>query len=514
MNTKNTYIQPWLDLYSEQMQIRLQTRDKMVEANINPYSNDPDWAPTHKSSDLIRDFAQLSKIDLEARTERYQLAGRVLLVRSFGKASFLQLDDGHARLQIYCKIQELDEESAKHFSFLDYGDFISVNGVLFKTNKGEFSLHAFGLRLLTKSIRPLPEKFHGLSDPELKYRLRYVDTIMNPDVRNIFIQRSAIIQQVRNFFLAKEFLEVETPMLHGSASGANARPFKTFHNTLNMDLNLRIAPELYLKRLVVGGLNRVFEINRNFRNEGISIKHNPEFTMIEFYMAYANYKNLIDLTQELFSQLAFSLHGNYTTTFDDKTITWSAPYRVLPMRSAVIEYSSLTKEDTYNKDAMIEALKKKGHSMKELSALSADRLMVLCFEDFVEHQLIQPTFITEFPTEISPLSRANDQNGELVDRFELFINGWEIANGFSELNNPTDQLDRFSDQALLKEKGDLEACDVDYDYVRALEYGLPPTAGEGIGIDRLCMLLTNSKSIRDVIFFPQLRKENFFPCNS
>lgn len=516
MNRKNKYIDPWKELYNEQMLVRLETREKMMNENIRPYANDSDHKPKNKSIEIQNKYAQLTKeeieVEMQKSSETFSIAGRILLKRSFGKATFLQIDDGYGRIQIYCKNEVMDELSNKHFESTDYGDIIYVSGEIFKTNKGELSLRAHQLSMLTKSIRPLPEKFHGLNDAELKYRLRYVDTIMNPDVKETFIQRSQIIQNIRNYFLEKEFLEVETPMLHSVAGGAAARPFKTFHNTLNMDLNLRIAPELYLKRLVVGGLNRVFEINRNFRNEGLSIKHNPEFTMLEFYQAYANFSDLIQTTQELFSQLAYKIHKKLLIPYDGKELNWATPYRVLPMRQSVVEYTSLSMEETYQNDKMIKLLlETKQHAPKDLEKLSPDKLMVLCFEEFVEKNLIDPTFITEFPTEISPLSRANDNNPQIVDRFELFINGWEIANGFSELNNPTDQLDRFSDQAVLKELGDVEANDIDYDYVRALEYGLPPTAGEGIGIDRLCMLLTNSKSIRDVIFFPQLRKENFFP---
>jgi len=364
--------------------------------------------------------------------------------------------------------------------------------------------------ILTKSVRPLPEKFHGLTDPELRYRMRYVDTIMNPDSRDVLRKRSEVVRIIREFFYNREYLEVETPMLHSVAGGATAKPFHTHHNALDMELFMRIAPELHLKRLVVGGFNRVFEINRCFRNEGLSVKHNPEFTTIEFYQAYATYEDLIELTEELLSELAQKVCGSEKIEYQGKEINFAKPFARMTMRESIAKFTDLSIEDCTNKDALLRFFKEKGRDSEELNTKSAFELMNYCFEEFVEENLVNPTFITEYPTEISPLSRQNDENPEFVDRFEIFMNGWEVGNAFSELNDPSEQLKRFAAQAVQKEQGNDEACDVDYDFVRALEYGMPPTAGEGIGIDRLCMILTNSPTIRDVIPFPLLKKESFF----
>lgn len=504
---KEKFTKPWTDLYSEQMNVRLQTRKKMEEMNINPYKNGK--TPNISNTELKKMYENKTKEEI-GETPTYKLAGRVMLLRDFGKASFIQLDDGSEKMQIYIQKGQFIDAEYEEFKMTDFGDVIYVEGTMFKTMKGELSLLCKKYHILTKSLRPLPEKFHGLTDPELCYRQRYLDMIMNPKTRETLRTRSKIIRHMREFFYKKDFLEVETPMMHVVAGGATARPFKTHHNTLDMELFMRIAPELHLKRLVVGGYPKVFEMNRCFRNEGISIKHNPEFTSIEFYQAYATYEDLIKLTEELLSGICHDVLGVDTISYGENQISFKPPFNKMTMREAVSKYANIPLEKTYDKKSMIELLKKTDIDQAGMDKLTVDKIMVLCFEEFAEKKLIQPTFITEFPTEISPLSRRNDKNPDIVDRFELFANGWEIANAFSELNNPTDQLERFSDQAIAKEGGDLEACDVDYDFVRALEYGMAPTAGEGIGIDRLCMILTNSESIRDVIAFPLLKKEVFF----
>lgn len=510
MTMKEKHIQRWEALYNDQLNVRLQKRSKMEDENRNPYKNG--FKPSVEAKFLQQKYGPLSKdeIQKEGAGQVYKLAGRAMLVRDFGKAAFVQVDDGTDKFQVYVKKGIVSDNGFEEFKFLDYGDIVFASGEVFKTDKGELSLKAQDFIILTKALRPLPEKFHGLADPELKYRMRYVDMIMDPDVRESLKKRSDIIHYIRGYFYRKNYLEVETPMLHSIAGGATARPFTTHHNALSMDMYLRVAPELHLKRLIVGGYPKVFEMNRCFRNEGLSLKHNPEFTTIEFYEAYATYEDLMSLTEELVSGLARDVLQTDSITFGQKEISFARPFKRMSMRQAVSQYAGLSLEETYNKEAMIKLLLQKEFPLEKLRTYTADGLMVLCFDEFAEHHLIQPTFITEFPTEISPLSRRNDENPEIVDRFELFINGWEIANAFSELNNPTDQLQRFAEQAVKKESGDVEACDVDYDYVRALEYGMPPTAGEGIGIDRLCMILTNSPTIRDVILFPQLKKENFF----
>lgn len=505
---QDKHISQWNETFSEQMTMRLEKRSRMMEAKSAPYKSG--YKPNVKSKDLQEKYAKQTKEELATLATDYQFAGRAMLVRDFGKAAFIDIDDGYGRMQVYVSKNDLSEADFAEYKLTDFGDFIWMRGFIFRTGKGELALHAKEYKVITKSIRPLPEKFHGLTDPELCYRMRYVDMTMNAESRQTLRTRSNIVHYIREFFYARDYLEVETPMLHSVAGGATARPFKTHHNALDMELFMRIAPELHLKRLLVGGFPRVFEMNRCFRNEGLSIKHNPEFTSIEFYEAWATYEDHMNLTEELFNGLVKHLYGKETITFQDKEISFAKPFKRLTMRQAVIDAAKISEEDTRTPAKMIALLRSKGHEEYKIKHLSADRLMVLCFEEFAESGLIQPTFITEFPTEISPLARRNDQNPDVVDRFELMINGWEIANAFNELNNPTDQLERFADQAKAKEAGDDEACDVDYDFVRALEYGMPPAAGQGIGIDRLCMLLTNSPSIRDVILFPQLKKETFF----
>lgn len=510
---REKYISRWEKLFNEQMKVRLDKKQKLQEQDSHPYKHG--IKPTITAAELNNKYQEMEKEEI-GETPSFELVGRAMLVRDFGKAAFIQVDDGTTRFQFYVKKNVTSEQGFADYKLCDYGDIVWAKGTVFKTNKGELSLEAHDFKLVTKSIRPLPEKFHGLTDQELKYRMRYVDMIMSAESREKLRTRSKIVRYIREFFYQDDWLEVETPMMHSIAGGAAAKPFETHHNALDMQLNMRIAPELHLKRLIVGGYEKVFEMNRCFRNEGLSLKHNPEFTSIEFYQAWATYEDLMNFTEKLLHGIAKDVIGSEKITWGENEIDFASSFRRLPMSDAVVEYTDLSKEDLNDKAKMIAYLKTKDElevDPKKLDSLSSAKLMVLCFEEFVEDKLIQPTFITEYPTEVSPLSRRNDENPEIVDRFELFINGWEIANGFNELNDPSDQLGRFADQAVLKEDGDDEACDPDYDYVRALEYGMAPTAGEGIGIDRLVMILTNSHTIRDVILFPLLKKEVFFEEN-
>jgi lysyl-tRNA synthetase class 2 len=434
------------------------------------------------------------------------VAGRMLLKRVMGKASFATLQDMSGRIQLYVTTDALGADVHEAFKHWDLGDIVGARGSLFKTKTGELTVKVAELRLLAKALRPLPEKFHGLSDQEQKYRQRYVDLITSPESRRVFAARSKIVQTMREFFVARGYLEVETPMMHPIPGGAAARPFVTHHNALDTDLFLRIAPELYLKKLVVGGLEKVFEINRNFRNEGISTRHNPEFTMLEFYEAFRDYRYLMDLTEALLREVAQKVRGTTTIEYQDTPIDLGKPFDRLTMPEAIAKYESKHSVAALSRhDYLRETLAALG-----VQALPSDGVGVLqlkLFEAITEDKLVQPTFIVAFPTDVSPLARANDVNPSVTDRFELFITGREIANGFSELNDPEDQAARFQQQARAKEAGDAEAMHYDADYIRALEYGLPPTAGEGIGVDRLVMLLTDSPSIRDVILFPQLKRE-------
>lgn len=504
---KDKHVSRWTELYSEQMDVRLDKRHKLEESGSNPYKNG--LKPNTSFEYLINQYGEKTKEEI-GETPHFKVAGRVMMVRDFGKAAFLQVDDGTARFQLYVNKQITSEKGFAEYKFLDFGDIIYAEGDVFKTMKGELALNAREFTIVTKSLRPLPEKFHGLTDTELRYRMRYVDMIMNPETREKLRKRSEIVRYIREAFYRNDFLEVETPMMHSVAGGATAKPFTTHHNALDMELFMRIAPELHLKRLIVGGYNKVFEMNRCFRNEGLSLKHNPEFTTIEFYWAYATYHDLMDFTEELLTGLATHVIKSEVIKFGEHEINLKGPYARLTMREAVAKYTNSTLDQVNDRDHLLTLLKGIKQDPKKVQALSWGKLLVLAFEELVESKLIQPTFITEYPTEVSPLSRRNDENPEFVDRFEFFMNGWEVANAFSELNNPTDQLDRFADQAVAKEAGDDEASDVDYDFVRALEYGMPPTAGQGIGIDRLVMILTNSPTIRDVILFPLLKKEHLF----
>jgi lysyl-tRNA synthetase class 2 len=431
----------------------------------------------------------------------------MMLKRVMGKASFATLQDMSGRIQLFVSKDSLGDELYDAFKRWDLGDILGAEGVLFKTKTGELSVKVDKLCLLTKSLRPLPEKFHGLADQEQKYRQRYLDLITNDVARNTFAVRSKIIQAIREFLVRHGYLEVETPMMHPIPGGAAARPFKTHHNALDMELYLRIAPELYLKRLVVGGMEKVFEINRNFRNEGLSPRHNPEFTMIEFYEAYRDYRYLMDFTEAMFHEVARKVLGTGKVTYQGRELDLGQPFDRLTMVDAVRKYHpEYSLENLQDRVWLTHQLRAHGVEVRHDEGLGSIQLKF--FEETTEAELFQPTFIIDYPAEVSPLARRSDANPEITERFELFMVGREIANGFSELNDPEDQAERFMEQARQKDAGDHEAMHYDADYIRALEYGLPPTAGEGIGIDRLVMLLTDSASIRDVILFPQMRAES------
>jgi lysyl-tRNA synthetase class 2 len=446
---------------------------------------------------------------LEQEGATARVGGRMMLKRVMGKASFATLQDGSGRIQVYVTRDGVGEEAYAAFKHWDLGDIVGAEGKVFKTRTGELSLHATSIRLLTKSLRPMPDKFHGVADQEVKYRQRYVDLMTDEEARQRFVARSKAISGIREFMVGHGFLEVETPMLHPIPGGANARPFVTHHNALDQEMYLRIAPELFLKRLVVGGFERVFEINRNFRNEGISVRHNPEFTMMEFYAAYWNYRDLMDFTEALLRDAATNAVGTLQLSYAGKPVDLGKPFERLTIREAILKHSDAG-ENVDSREWLIGQLRKLGLSEEKdkLSARSLAALQVLYFEEKVEEQLWQPTFIMEHPTEISPLARANDERPEVTERFELYITGREMANGFSELNDAEDQAARFAAQVDAKDAGDDEAMFFDHDFVRALEYGMPPTGGCGIGIDRLMMLLTDSPSIRDIILFPALRRES------
>lgn len=477
--------------------------DKLREAG-NPFVND--FKPEHLAQTITNDYDQLSKEELEEKSIKVSIAGRMMLKRVMGKASFATVQDSSGKIQIFVTRDELPEGFYnEQFKKWDIGDILAATGTLFKTNVGELSVHIDSIKLLTKSLRPLPEKFHGLSDQEIRYRQRYVDLITNEEARNTFKRRSAIVSYIRNFFNAADFMEVETPMLQTIPGGATAKPFETHHNALDMPMFLRIAPELYLKRLVVGGMDRVFEINRNFRNEGLSTRHNPEFTMIEFYQAYATYHDLMDLTEKLFRGIAVDVCGSATIHYQGDDFDFSKAFNRISVFDSILEYNPNLSAEDLNENKAKTTAKNLGIDVKDGWGLG--KIQIEIFEKTVEERLMQPTFITQYPTEVSPLARRNDDNPFITDRFELFIGGREIANGFSELNDAQDQAERFKAQVAEKDAGDDEAMHYDSDYIRALEYGMPPTAGEGIGIDRLVMLFTDSPSIRDVLLFPHMRAE-------
>ena len=494
--------------HQDENQIIAERRAKLAELRKSGIAFPNDFRREHFAADLHSTYGQLAGEVLEAKAIEVTIAGRMMLKRVMGKASFATLQDSSGRIQIFVTNDAAGEAVHAAFKHWDLGDILGTCGTLFKTKTGELSVRVSGLRLLTKSLRPLPDKFHGLADQEQKYRHRYVDLIMNEDTRRAFQVRSRLIQEIRAFMVGRGYLEVETPMMQPIPGGANAKPFVTHHNALDMQMFLRIAPELYLKRLVVGGFERVFEINRNFRNEGISTRHNPEFTMIEFYEAYRDYRYLMDFTEEMLRTVATTVLGSTDVPYGEHVIELGKPFARLRIAEAIAKYNpDIPAAELESRDTLLAMLKRKGVDPAKHHAAGLGALQLLLFEETTEQKLIQPTFIIDYPAEVSPLARRNDANPEITDRFELFITGREMANGFSELNDPEDQAARFEEQAKAKAAGDEEAMYFDADYIRALEYGLPPTAGEGIGIDRLVMLLTNSASIRDVILFPQMRPE-------
>jgi len=486
-------------------QQRLKKLEELRALGINPFANG--FSPSTTAAEILSEFSETDADALIENNPAAAIAGRIVSLRLFGKAAFAHIQDRSGKVQTYIRKNLVGDDNYKVFKLLDIGDTVGITGTIFKTRTGEVTVQANSIELLTKSLRPLPEKWHGLKDIETRYRQRYVDLIVNEDVRDTFKKRTLIIDTIRNFFKERDFLEVETPMMQTVAGGAAARPFMTHHNALDIDLNLRIAPELYLKRLVVGGFERVFEINRNFRNEGISIKHNPEFTMIEFYQAYATYLDLMSITEELFTSICRTVNGSENIIYQGHEISFKAPWDHLTVVEAIEKYAGIETEKLNLHESTLAIIDELGIDIAPQERASHAKCLMKLFDEKVEEQLIQPTFITDYPVAISPLSRRNESNPEVVDRFELFIAGREMANAFSELNDPLDQRERFEQQLRDKAAGDLEAHQYDADYLRALEYGMPPTAGEGIGIDRLVMLFTDSASIRDVILFPLLKPE-------
>lgn len=485
-----------------------QRREKLTELRQLGPAFPNDFTPKDTAADLIQEHALRDKEFFEDTKVAVSVAGRMVAKRIMGKASFLQLQDTSAKIQVFVQIAGIGEDAYDNFKHFDIGDIVAVEGKLFKTKVGELTIKADSIRLLTKSLRPLPEKFHGMTDTEQRYRQRYIDLIANEEVRETFRLRTSIVQYIRQFFIDRHYMEVETPMMQVIPGGATAKPFVTHHNALDMDLYLRIAPELYLKRLVVGGFDRVFEINRNFRNEGLSTRHNPEFTMLEFYQAYATYTELMDLTEVLLREIAENVMGSTTIKAADSDIEYdfSKPFERLTMVEAIAKFNpDIYADDLQKVDVMKTILESKG--LKVEAGWGVGKMQTELFESTAEHRLQSPTFITAYPAEVSPLARRNDKNPEVTDRFEFFVGGREIANGFSELNDPEDQAERFQQQVENLAAGDDEAMHYDHDYIRALEIGLPPTAGEGIGIDRLVMMFTGAASIRDVILFPHMRPE-------
>ena len=464
-----------------------------------------DFKPGHRTADLLAHHGAKTPELLTEEKLPASVAGRMMLKRVMGKASFATVQDSTGRFQIYVTRDDVGEEAYAAFKHWDLGDIIAAEGLVFKTRTGELSLHATSIRLLTKSLRPMPDKFHGMADQEMKYRQRYVDLMMDPVARDRFVARSKAVSSIREFMVANGFIEVETPMLHPIPGGANAKPFVTHHNALDQEMFLRIAPELYLKRLIVGGFERVFEINRNFRNEGISVRHNPEFTMMEFYAAYWTHHDIMDFTEAVLRHAAIAATGSAALTYAGKPVALDKPFARVSVRDSLVKYAGLSEAEADDADTLRARLKAAGEEAPARWSLA--ELQFGMFEAAVEEKLWEPTFIIDYPVEVSPLARASDANPKITERFELFITGREYANGFSELNDAEDQAARFQAQVANKDAGDEEAMFFDADFIRALEYGMPPTGGCGIGIDRLVMLITDSPSIRDVILFPSLRKE-------
>lgn len=494
------------EIEQDENRLIAQRREKLNELRKEGNAFPNDFRRNVLNAELAAEYAETDSDILKAGTRRVKIAGRLMTKRVMGKASFATIRDMSGDMQLYVKRDDLGEGVYPAFKRWDLGDIIAAEGTMFRTQKGELSVAVDDIRLLTKSLRPLPEKFHGLSDQETRYRQRYVDLIMNEASRETFKIRTRVIDGIRRFLMAKDYLEVETPMMQAIPGGATARPFNTYHNALDMDLFLRIAPELYLKRLVVGGFERVFEINRNFRNEGLSTRHNPEFTMVEFYQAYADYRELMDLTEEMLRTVTQDVLGTSQVHYQGTDLDFSKPFHRMTVVDSILHFNpTITAEGIATLDEAILVAKDLGISLKDSYGLG--KVQIEIFEKTVEHRLMQPTFITAYPTEVSPLARRNDNDSFVTDRFEFFVGGREIANGFSELNDAEDQAERFLAQVAEKNAGDDEAMHFDADYIRALEYGMPPTAGEGIGIDRLVMLLTDSPSIRDVLLFPHMRPE-------
>lgn len=492
-----------MDETSELIQQRMRKLEELRKEGVDPFPNN--FRVTHTSEIIHQAFDSLSDEALGASAETCSVAGRIVAIRDFGKASFIQVQDRKGRIQAYIRKDIVGDEAFKVFKKVDIGDIIGVKGRVFRTKTRELTIQVGAFQLLTKSLRPLPEKWHGLTDVEIRYRQRYLDLIVNPEAKKIFLTRTKAIRMIRNFFADRDFLEVETPMMHPIPGGAAAKPFKTYHNALAMELYMRVAPELFLKRLVIGGFERVFEINRSFRNEGISTQHNPEFTMLEFYQAYATYEDLMQMTEELLSSMVNTFKAGYSLTYQQRELDFASPWKKVRFKDSLIEYGGVDPAVLKEPSRAAALAGDLGLDLKK--GTSHGRVLADLFEELVEPRLIQPTFVTHYPTDVSPLSRRNSEDPDVVDRFELFIAGREIANGFSELNDPLDQRERFIEQ--LRERGD-EAdmyLRLDEDFLNALEFGMPPTAGEGIGIDRLVMLLTDAPSIREVIFFPLLRME-------
>lgn len=487
-------------------QIMMLRREKLSALREQGIAFPNDFRREHFAQDLQERYGEWSKDTLDPQNIRVKIAGRMMLKRAMGKASFATIQDATGQIQLYINNQGVGEAVHHDFKHWDIGDIIGAEGTLFKTNHGELTVRVADIRLLSKSLRPLPDKFHGLSDQEQKYRQRYVDLMVNQESRQVFIKRSQIIQTIRNFMVNEQYLEVETPMMHPIPGGATAKPFVTHHNALDMPLYLRIAPELYLKRLVVGGLERVFEINRNFRNEGMSTRHNPEFTMMEFYEAFCDYQRMMDMTEGVIRAAALSACGTLHIEYNGKEVDLSKPFERLTIVEAIKKFNPhYTDEQLNNPEWLKTEIVKHGEKVPPSEALGS--LQLALFEGCAESQLWQPTFIVDYPVEVSPLARESDTQKGITERFELFVVGRELANGYSELNDPEDQAARFQAQVAQKDAGDDEAMHYDADYIRAMEYGLPPTGGCGIGIDRLVMLLTDSQSIRDVVLFPQMRPE-------
>ncbi len=489
-----------MDETSEVIRRRHEKARALADEDIDLYPND--FRVSH-TVEVVRKYIDQRAGAVDC-TAMFAMAGRIVGLRSFGKAAFLHFRDYTGQLQAYVKQDEIGQQPYALFKQFDVGDFIGIKGVVFQTKTGEWTLLAKEIRLLCKAIRPLPEKFHGLRDPEKRYRQRYLDLVMNPNVRDIFIKRAHIVQAFRSFLLERSFLEVETPMMQPIPGGAEATPFKTFHDALGMGLFLRIAPELYLKRLVIGGFDRVFEINRSFRNEGVSSQHNPEFTMLEFYQAYATHKDLMSFTEEMFGFVTQQVLGETHFKYQENTIDMTGPWRRLTLKDALIDLGGIDPSILDDRERLLDFAGSQGIEIRK--AKRVGKILAKLFDVLVEPKLIEPTFVVDYPVEISPLARRNSSDPNITERFELFIGGREIANGFSELNDPVDQKRRFLEQVANREAGDQESHYMDEDYVMALEYGMPPTAGEGVGIDRFVMLLTNAASIREVILFPQLKR--------